>query len=214
MMIQNIDTKAKNANPVSSFSSELVAKIKALANASHSAEVAMVYLACRDRLRDFTDLHRTRNQLVHDGEKIVEEDFLALFKGLQELDLGHVVYEKKGKNKDRKEAVKFEWHVSFKKVAQAALNGVQTRSEPMIDAPIPTIKAKPVIKRSRVRRNSNKLDMAARAAAVRSQPLPAKEKRLLFIALRKDFSLEIALPGNLSSEEAELINTAVKRLIA
>lgn len=207
-----------------------VEKIRTISHASHSAEVAITALALRQRLRDFTDLVRLKAQLIHDGEKVVEKDFLTMFMSFQKLGYGTIVYEKRGRKNVKEIASRFDWSVSFKIIAEAALEGLKNSSLKLSGATIPELsKAVPVVAKPEasmptpkremavktVKRNSNKLAMAARAAAIRSMPIAQQPStRTLFVQLRDNFAVEVTVPSDFSKSEAEVIANQLKRLAA
>lgn len=182
-------------------------KLRSVSHASHTAEVTITALAIRERLRHFSDITRTRNTLIRKGEKIVDADYISFWKGLQEAGVGVIVYGRKGKP-DR-----FEWHYSMKKVAEAALEGKDVVAERVggishaeLAKPAPKPVAKPV----------RKLAKQVKRAPFKAAPATVTQlkERFIYIPLRKDFNLELTVPGNLSKEEIETISNALKRLSA
>jgi hypothetical protein len=169
-------------------------QLKKVAHASHTAEVTITALAIRERLRPFSDITRTKNQLVRNGEKIVEADYMNFWKGLQDAGVGVIVYGRKGKP-DR-----FEWHYSMKKVAKAALDGTNEAVEKL------QIPAKEKPAQDKVVRKEK--------SETRSTPKVHIHNRMVFIPLRKDFCLEFSVPSDLSRDEIQVIENALRRLSA
>lgn len=173
-------------------------KLRTISHASHTAEVTITALAVRERLRHFSDITRTRNTLIRKGEKIVDADYVAFWKGLQDAGVGVIVYGRKGKP-DR-----FEWYYSMKKVAEAALEGKDITAERVSGPKLPTQKLKTMPKKvvQMASRPKNHTDSSVRS------------ERFIYIPLRKDFNLEFSVPTNLSREEIEVISNALRRLSA
>lgn len=185
------------------------AKLKQVGHASHTAEVTITALALRERLRHFSDITRTRNQLIRQGERVVDEDYMAFWKGLQDAGVGTIIFGRKGKP-DR-----FQWHYSMKKVAQAALEGTNEVAE-KIAGPSRNLKKKKAIaklvKSSKPRLNPKEKEQKVAQAEIEQTP---SGRNLVYIPLRPDFDLEIAVPPKgYSADEIEVINRALRRLSA
>jgi hypothetical protein len=160
--------------------------LKKIGHASHTAEVVLLDLACRERLRTFSDIPRTRNKLIRDGNKIVEADYMAFWKGLQDAGVGVLVYERKGGPPAR-----FEWHYSMKKVAKAAMEGTDEQVQKIVSDNVKQIK--PVKK---------------------DTPKQAKAEKFVCIPLRKDFYLEFNIPSDISKDEIQMIERTLRRVSA
>jgi hypothetical protein len=163
-------------------------ELKKVAHASHTAEVTITALAIRERVRNFSDIVRTKNQLIRNGERIVEEDYMAFWKGLQDAGVGKIVYGRKGKP-DR-----FEWYYSMKKVAKAALEGTNESVEKITS--IKSVPAQRVIKK------------------VEKEVTRSHSSRFVYIPLRKDFCLELSVPADLTKDEINVIENALRRISA
>lgn len=161
--------------------------LKKIANSNHTAEVVMTDMALRERVRPFSDIHRTRNRLIREGEKIIEDDYKKFWKDLQDSGAGVIVYGRKG-NPDR-----FQWHYSMKKVAEAALDGkdLSVAAAKVVSTPKPA------------------------PTESRTKPAPKLAKtREVFIPLRNDFCLGFNVPTDLTKAEAEMIAVALRRMAA
>lgn len=179
-------------------------KIRNVSHLSHTAEVVITYLSQRERLRAFSDITRTRNALIRMGEKIVDSDYLAFWKGLQDAGVGVIVL---GKNK---KAERFEWHYSMKKVASAALEGKDIVASPLS---IPN-EPKTIKRVSPVKRKTVHMSKASKAFVTAKAPQPRGNERVIFIPLRKDYDLQFSLPQDLSKDEMALIQRYLSRLSA
>lgn len=168
-------------------------KLKDICHRNRTAEVTTLSLAMRERLRHFSDIGRTRNALVRQGEKIVDGDYMQYWKDLQAAGVGAIIFGRRG-NPNR-----FEWHYSLKKIAKAALEGTNVEAErheaekPAAPAPAPK-----VIRRS------------PQAPA----PVKTLAQKTVFIPLRSNFDLEIKLPGDVNAQEIETITKALARATA
>lgn len=158
-------------------------QLKELSHKNRTAEVTMTALAVRERNRTFSDIQRTRAKLIKEGEKIVESDYMQLWKDLQDAGVGVIVYGSK------KRADRFEWHFSLKQVAKACLEGVDQKSEPATT----TVKTPKVIRRE-------------------AAPQPKLSDRLVFVTLRNNFDVEIKLPFDISKGEVDTICKALNRV--
>lgn len=173
------------------------AKLYKIGHASHTAEVTMTDLALRERLRAYSDIGRTKTKLIRNGEKIVDADYIAFWKGMQDAGAGVIIYAKRGRP-DR-----FEWHYSLKKVAKAALEGTNESAEKIVVAK-PKPKARP----------ARQTKPQAKPVTKPEAKVEVKPSKILYIPLRKDFNFELNLPGDISREELNVIANALQRLSA
>lgn len=182
-------------------------KLRSISHASHTAEVTITALAVRERLRHFSDITRTRNTLVRKGEKIVDSDYVAFWKGLQEAGVGVIVYGRKGKP-DR-----FEWYYSMKKVAAAALEGKDIVAERVSGITMP--ERKPEHKQAaKLQKKVIHMSKGVKRPMPEKTQEASRSNRFIYIPLRKDFNLEISVPMDLSKGEIEVISNALRRLSA
>ena len=178
--------------------------LHAIAHKSHTATVVATSLALRSRLRHESDIARTKNALIRDGEKIVDSDYIQFWRDIQAAGAGVLVIGRKGMQ-DR-----FIWHYSLKKVAEGMLNSTDVKvsrddlkNEPQdadknpktFQNPIPKIELKAVPK----------------AEVVPAVPLVTPSKQV-FIPLREGFDLELKVPANLSKSEVDTIIRALGRV--
>lgn len=158
--------------------------LKKIANSNHTAEVVMTDAAMRERLRPFSDIQRTKNRLIREGERIIDEDYKKFWKDLQDAGVGVIVYGRKG-NADR-----FQWHYSMKKVAEAALEGRDVKADKV-----------PAPKAAKIEKPSKPV----------SKPTQTKE---VAISLRPNFFLDFSVPSDLTKGEVEMIANTLRRLAA
>lgn len=178
--------------------------LKAIAHKNHTATVVATSLAIRVRLRHESDIVRTKNALIRDGEKIVDEDYSQFWEDLEKSGAGVIIYAQKDKGSDGRQET-FKWHFSLKKVAEAMLTGQNiTRSaqEPASQTEAPKAAA-PMVK-TIIRKGT---------AALASVPKQEKSQneRTVFIPLRPGFDLDFKVPSNLSKDEVETITRALSR---
>jgi len=189
-------------------------KLRSISNASHTAEVIIVALSQRERLRNFTDMTRLKNELLRKGERVVDTDFCKFFEDMEAAGTGTISY---GKN-DKQD--RFYWHYSMKKIAQAALEGKDVPASRIEIPKVAAEKAKEQIAaRDKVKaapKKIVKLSLVAKKAVENSSETKQVSRidRFVYIPLRKDFSLEFTIPSDLSKDEIEIISRALGRLSA
>lgn len=91
--------------------------LQTIAQSSETARAVLKSLAGRERLRHDSDLARTKAQLLAEGTKVVDSEYMQLWRDLQAANVGSIVYGRRG-NPSR-----FKWHYSLKTVADTALTG-------------------------------------------------------------------------------------------
>lgn len=160
--------------------------LKQVADANPTAGVVATSLALRERLRHFSDIRRTKMSLIKSGEKIVDNDYKKFWKDLEALEVGSIIYGRKG-NPDR-----FEWHYNLKSVAAAAINGNDQEVERISKVPI----SKPTTQ------------LTATRQIKLLKPEPSREKSM-YIMLRDDFAVNFSVPGDITKKEIDLIVKAL-----
>lgn len=177
-------------------------ELNKIAHSSPTAEIAMTAFALRERVRHFSDLNRTRNMLMNKGEKIVDSDYIQLFKDLEKSGVGVIIYGRKNKP-DR-----FEWYYSLKTIAKAALNKTDEKAVPIANnnnnhttEEKPSSIATPEPKMRRRKRLSKVEEPKAQPTTV--------QKNHVIIVLRDDFRIEFDAPNDIKPEE---LNTITKTL--
>lgn len=182
-------------------------KLCSIANASHTAEVTITALALRKRLRHSSDIQRTRNNLIRNGEKIVDADYMAFWKSLATAGVGLIV------NDENEKPSRFEWFFSMKIVAQAALEGKDVSAERINVVKLSALQAS-ATKAIPVKKQAKVIVMAKRPTTKPAESTATAKDRFVYIPLRKDFCLEFTVPSNLSKEEIDFIKNALERLSA
>lgn len=184
-------------------------RLKKVADASHSAKVTIQNLIGRERFRNSSDITRLKRDLIKEGRKIVDKDYIQFWKDLQDAGVGSIVYGRRGK------ADRFEWHYSLKKVAEAASQGKNTE--------VPTLKGvknSRVILRKRGRPPGSKnLSLVPNEVTPTFEDAPVETnkpranmssaERILVIPLRSDYFFNLTVPLNLTKAEAEVIANAL-----
>ena len=170
-------------------------QLKAIAHKSHTATVVATSLACRDRLRHESDITRTKNALIRDGEKIVEADYMQFWKDLQLAGAGSIVYGRKGKP-DR-----FTWNYSLKKVAESMIEGRDVQaSREEVSKPVET---KAVLTPGVIVR---KAELKSVPKEIKSDASGVVSEMRVIIALRPGFTLDFKVPSDISTMEVEQIS--------
>lgn len=96
-------------------------ELKAIAYKTTTSIAAVNALASRERIRHESDITRMRSQLVRNGEKIVDTDFMQFFKDLEKSGVGSIVYGRRGK------PTKFAWYYSLKAISKCMLEGTDVQ---------------------------------------------------------------------------------------
>jgi len=163
-------------------------KVKQVASASKTATNAMVLLACRQRARSTTNISALREQLIEMGDLPIGKEYMDFWRGLEAAGAGAVILGRRGKQ------TRFEWNYSLKEIAKFA---VENQDSDMKVA---------VFKKKVAPKSQPKLASKPKVAATPAPTGPVKQERLIFsIPIRKDFSVEVSLPSDISSEEIERI---------
>lgn len=135
------------------MNTETLDVIKLVAQETPTAHIVFNSLARRQRFRYETNLNKMKNILLNSGEKIVEDEFRALFRKLQDYGVGAIIYGR-GSNPD-----KFKWNYNLRDLAKAAVTG--------------TVRAEDV------KKIGHKVHKTRRRAPVlKLRPIPAKEVSL------------------------------------
>jgi len=163
-------------------------KMKEIASASHTATVTINALANRQRLRHSSDITRLRSQLVRNGEKIVEVDYMKFWKDLEAANVGSIIYGRKNKP-DR-----FKWFYNLKSVAKSAMEGSDEEAKQISSPKIQFTSPKKRFIRRRAKTN----------VVVEAKSEHVNEK-IILIPLRANYHLEIKVPANVTKEEIKVI---------
>ena len=181
-------------------------QLKKIGHASRTAEVLSTSLALRERVRHSSDIARMKNQLIREGETIVDSELFKFWKDLQNAGVGSVIVGRRGK------PTRFDWHVSMKSVAKALMDGTNEKAERISNEK----PSKSLIKPS--------VAPVSPKAEPKVEPSAAQAGKIIYISLRKDLELEINIPANapkdfkfkiptdLTLEEMERITATLKRV--
>lgn len=163
-------------------------ELKKIANSTSTSEVLFTYLAMRERLSTVTDLVRTRQHLMAEGEKIIDEEYYRAFDDLEKGGYGVLVRGRGNKN-DR-----FHWNYSLKAIGKAAVEGKDEES------PLITRHARKT--RTAKTKSQYKMKMKSQQDAEQIQ------------TVSNEFCITFKIPTTLTKMEAELIKSTVDRLVA
>lgn len=160
-------------------------KLKAIAHRTPTATVTANSLAGRERIRHFSDITRTRSQLIREGQMIVDADYEQFWNDLQAAGVGSIVYGRKGKPN------RFAWHYSLKSVAKSMLQGVDMK----------------------VNRQATVAEPQEVEAPEETQPDNVEQltQKVTFV-LSANRVMELRLPDNFSKTEADAVCTALRTL--
>lgn len=184
-------------------------KLKKITNASHTATVAMVMLGFKQRAHSFTNLASFKSKLAAAGEKVIDRDYMDFWRGLESAHVGSVVLGRRGKQ------TRFEWDYSLRQIARIAIEGK--------DDVVEKLSAKQPRKRivaGEMTTYNLPVEPTAKAPkgiqeapkAKSNQGAPSKEERLVYkIQVRPGYTLEVALPSDVSKEELEKIATQLSQ---
>lgn len=182
-----------------------------IATASDTAKTVTELLASRQRLRHVTDISRVRNDLVKDGSRIVDEEYMAYWKQLQTQKIGNIIYGRKGKPN------RFEWHYSLKSVAQAALDGKDVNLEKIIvsepkqmemQVEQPTILAP--VKRGPGRPKGFSPKKAK--AIIDAAPVKQSVEQLILVPMQNGTHVQIKVPVGMKASDIDLVVQALQLL--
>lgn len=204
--------------------SKMGPEIQKLAESSETAKNVLYRLAVRERHTHSIELPRFKNELLQLKLKIVDADFNYTFKRLDELKVGALIFGRKGKS-DR-----FEFHYTMRDV------GNLSYTNPTVLTPF--IRARDEAKQMRklYLENLNKRTDAPKKRRGRkpkakpiAAPVQAKApeapivktdagnvvhlaNKILYVPIRKNFGVQIVIPSDLNSTEAEFISDALKSI--
>lgn len=108
-------------------------ELKNVAGLNHTSKVIFDTLSKRLRFRRQTNLTNFHNHLINTGEKIIEDEFLDTFKGLQILGVGSLIFGRNGKPN------RFKWNYNLKDVAKAAKSDAKMEVKEMFPAGKPQV---------------------------------------------------------------------------
>lgn len=161
-----------------------------IADKNDTSEAVFALLASRERSRSETDLRRLKLALVHEGFKIIPQDFVATFKELASAGIGEFV-------SIPGQQPKFRWHFNMKDVGKTALgDSTAAKLKAMPQATKPATKAVVVQQK------------------VAEDPAPkAVSPRTTMIVCTNGREATMDLPPDLSAEEAKFLADAIMRQV-
>lgn len=198
-------------------------QLNAVATETPTAHEVALALTERQRLRHFSDVTRTRIQLVRKGKQIVEKDYMAFWQGLEKLSIGTLIYPRKKSN-----PVKFEWHYSLKAVAKAMVEGTDEPATKVIQMKKPTVKRE--ISRKELEQKNGPFTGIAKSLAgkiaghkdavaiqtkrrgrPRLKAVEAPSKLKVLVLLRAGRQAQLEIPSDFSEQEANKICAALRK---
>lgn len=149
--------------------------IKEVAQTTPTSKVVFEALSKRVRFRDQTDLNKFRNDLLGEGQKIVDDEYMETFKKLQQLGVG-ILKLGRGNKPNR-----FKWNYNLKQVAKAAFDESQEVNE-LNSKPISRRMKKRLIRRGIKPTNVIKRPGKGPVSITVSLPVKKAERLLTFIS--------------------------------
>lgn len=180
-----------------------------LAYSSETAQNVCLALGVRERVRGFSNINSLKYELRHQGFKIVEEDYMKMWKEWQDAGLGMIVL-----GRGRKQT-KFVHFYDMRKIAQAALEGKDVEIE----------SNKKRIEIDVAKDRSVTLDQIAKSIKERPQAREEAPKKpepkqtvttvlnRVFIELRPGVMIDIKLPNDVTSAEIDRIREVLNNLV-
>lgn len=172
--------------------------VKKATDASHTATVTMIALGFRQRARRSTTLSSVKYQLTQLKEPVVERDFFAFWKSMEDAGAGSLIIGRRGRQ------TRFAWNYSLKHIAQVAIEGkdkdIESFQKKMdaagvnMDSEIisePTPKAKPI--------------RVAKPKAIAKPVIPGLEVKN--VQIRPNFN--VFLPKDITAAEIEMLKKAI-----
>lgn len=199
-----------------------------IAHASETAENVFLALGIRERIRDFSNINSLKYELRREGLKIVEADYMKMWKDWQDAGLGTIVL---GRGKKQ---TKFIHNYDMRKIAQSGLTGKDLEVDiHKKEVSIPAFKDKTAqlndIAKAIGKTKSNVKSLTSPPPVVAATPkaetlvspppAPKEEPRArrlnrVFISLREDVLLDIKLPEDITSAEVDKIRESLNRLVS
>lgn len=185
-------------------------RLKSIAHANSTAEVVATALALRQRQRTETNVKAMWSSLLRNKEKVVQKEFFQFWKNLEAEGLGSLIVGRRGKH------TRFIWNYSLKNVGKSMLEGSDIETNKIgkevtqIEAKKPHSEHK---RRGRPKGSKNKPKVGGSPAKILKEIPAAPTGKIIFVALRRDFNVEINLPVDVRENELNTIYTALRRAV-
>lgn len=170
------------------------AKLQEIATANETAIITAQALQERSRNRMTSDITRMRSQMVRDGKKILEADYVKFWKDLQTAGVGSIVYGRRGKP-DR-----FDWHFNLKNIGKAMLDGSNEKVEQLVEE---TSMAKKSVQIRKPSSDTETIHVSLEE--------PETSRKIEFV-LPSGGRVEMKVPKQLSEAEANAVARELKKL--
>jgi hypothetical protein len=175
-------------------------KLYQLAHGNETADAVVHALASRERLRHFIDIRRLKYSLKKDGFKIIDNEYMNLWKEWEKMGLGSIVRGRIG-NDDR-----FVMNYDMRKVAEASMNGTDLSPNDVKKGVVLKAAAKVIGKRGRKPKVNTEKPMPI-------QPVAQTNSMQLIISLKNDEIVKINLPAGLNKEDIKRITNTLSKVI-
>jgi hypothetical protein len=179
--------------------------VKELAKSSDTAEAILLYFATRDRHTNKTDFQRHKMALRREGFKIVDADYEAAMKKMEEIGAGRVVWPRgRSQNPPR-----FDWSVNMKAFGRMAFDEeviiVKLKEkEETRQQRAPRKEAAPTVKRKRGRPPGKK-------NTVQAKPNADTKHHTFYIHLAGNRIVEMLVPSDINASEIQVVKTVLEK---
>lgn len=162
-------------------------KLKEIASRNETASITANSLATRERIRHHSDIIRTRAQLVRDGQRIVDSDYMQFWKELENAGVGSLIFGRKGKPN------RFAWHFSLKSIAKSMLEGTNEKVA------------------GRTSKKLQSVEPAQQSSKQENGNMEPLTQKVTFV-LSATRVVELRVPDNFTKAEADKVYAALKTL--
>lgn len=178
-----------------------------LAHASETAENVCLALGTRERVRDFSNINSLKYELRRKGLKIVENDYMKMWKDWQSAGLGAIEF---GRGKKQTKFIHF---YNMRAIAAAALEGkdVEVESRKKEERMTSSFNRATQLE-SIVKSISEKTIVSPKMnAPVVAQTMPNVVNRII-VSLRPNVVVDLSLPQDITASEIDRIREALGRV--
>lgn len=185
-----------------------------LAHASETAENVCLALGTRERIRDFSNINSLKYELRHQGFKIVEADYMKMWKDWQTAGLGTIEF---GRGKKQTKFVHF---YDMRKIASAAIDGkdveVMARNKEQkvavsADRSLQLDRIAKSISETKVE-NAKVMETIKKSVPAPKAVLPAVGVNRIIVSLRSNLVVDFSIPQDITPAEVDRIREALNRV--
>lgn len=174
-------------------------KLYKLAHESKTADAVVHALASRERLRHFIDIRRMRYDLKKEGFKIIDSEYMNLWREWEKMGLGSIVRGRIGKD-DR-----FVMNYDMRRVAEASIKGTDLGSEDVKKGVV--LKAVAAVTKRRGRKP--KAETLQQTVSL----VNANQSKQVIIGLDNNTIIKIDLPFGITKDDIKRITNTLNQAI-